>query len=254
MVYFWTLLPVLQIIFAIHAYRRGNTFWMFMILFFPGVGVVIYLFVEFLPSLKHDSVIQSVSSTISRRILPEREIQRLKDEVAMNNSVKNRMALADGYLLNGRAHEAVELLESCLEGVYKDDPDIIFKIAHAYFQENRLYDAMKKCTYLREHHGAFKQNEVTSLAAMLYEESGALDKAIMEYESILKISTGEEIRCRYALALKKIGKTPEAIKQFETILQNARISPGYYRSSERHWINIARKSVIGAAVNQHRQK
>jgi hypothetical protein len=30
MVYFWMLVPVLQIFFAIHAYKRGNTFWIYI--------------------------------------------------------------------------------------------------------------------------------------------------------------------------------------------------------------------------------
>ncbi|MBN1578749.1 MAG: hypothetical protein JW913_19455 [Chitinispirillaceae bacterium] len=61
MTFLWTIMPVVQIVLAIHAYKRGNTLWIWVILFFPGVGAIIYFFAEFLPSLGHDTVLQSVS-------------------------------------------------------------------------------------------------------------------------------------------------------------------------------------------------
>lgn len=110
----WMLIPVFQILCAIHAYKRGNTFMMYLVLFFPGVGVIIYLFAEYLPSLKNESTVKAVSSTIQRRLRPEREIERLRDEVALNSSVNNRLALADGLVQNGMTDEAISLYESCL--------------------------------------------------------------------------------------------------------------------------------------------
>lgn len=97
--------------------------------------------------------------------------------------------------------------------------------------------------HLRKNHSNFKPIEVTRLIALSHEATGAFDKAIPEYESILKLSNGEEIRCRYAQALKSAGRIPDALKQFETILQNIRISPAYYKSTERFWHGIAKNEI-----------
>jgi hypothetical protein len=135
MPYFWALIPILQVVFALHAYKHGNTFWMYIIIFFPGIGAIIYFFVEFLPSMQRDPVVKSMAGSIGKRVLPNRELQRLKDEAELNNCIKNRVALAEGYLHNGNITEAVTLFESCLEGAYRNDPPILFSITRAFDRE-----------------------------------------------------------------------------------------------------------------------
>ena len=239
MLYFWALVPLLQVIFAIHAYKHGNTFWMYIILFFPGIGAVIYFFVEYLPFLQRGLVVKSVAGSIEKRMYPARELQRLKDEVALNNCVANRVALAEGYRRSGDITQTITLLETCLEGVYKNDPQLLLTMAVAYYEGLRYTEAIDKLTLIRTFSPVFKDKEVTLLVAMCREGCGEMNAALAEYESILKVSTGEEARCRYAIALKNTGRLSDAIQQFETILKNARISPAYYKSSEKTWIKIA---------------
>ena len=243
MVYLWSILPIVQIIFAIHAYKNGNYYWIFIILFFPGLGVIIYLFVEFLPSLKQDSSLKSASGSLAKKLLPNREIQRLKDELAINNSINNRLALANCYLENNQPGNAIPVFETCLDGVYKDDPHLLFSLSKAYYADKSYRSALDTLLLIRKNHPDFIDKGVSVFIAKSYDELGLLDKAIQEYGNIVNISTGEEVRCRYALALKKTGKTSEARKLFEDIIKKAKVSPGFYKESEKEWIKIAKKEM-----------
>jgi hypothetical protein len=75
--------------------------------------------------------------------------------------------------------------------------------------------------------------------ARTLEHMSDLEGARREYEAIVRESVGEEVRCRYALLLKKLGRHDDARVIFEGILRNAKISPRYYRKMQRPWIQIA---------------
>jgi hypothetical protein len=88
----------LQVFFAIHCIRGGKPAWLFVILFFPFVGSLVYFFVEFLPEMRARGTVSSAARRVRDRINPAAEIQRLEDQVAISNSLVNRLALARGSL------------------------------------------------------------------------------------------------------------------------------------------------------------
>lgn len=70
MSYLWVLLPAVQVFFAVHAYRNGKTGWIFIILFFPMAGVLIYFFAEYLPDLRHGTTVKDVSASLVKKFAP----------------------------------------------------------------------------------------------------------------------------------------------------------------------------------------
>jgi hypothetical protein len=56
---------------------------------------------------------------------------------------------------------------------------------------------------------------------------------------------GEEVRCRYAMLLRRRGDMAGAKSLFDEIVTRSRRSPSHYRRREREWIDIARRE--GAA-------
>ncbi|MDH3689170.1 MAG: hypothetical protein OEU36_06770, partial [Gammaproteobacteria bacterium] len=65
------------------------------------------------------------------------------------------------------------------------------------------------------------------------------EEAIKEYEVLISSYPGEEARVRYALLLKRQGRTERAQALFKETLTRARRSPKYYRSREKEWIQTA---------------
>ena len=173
------------------------------------------------------------------------KISHLKDQLEISSSINNKKALAEAYINKGEFDKAIQLYESCLEGLHKNDPHIIEGLCCAYFFKSDLEAAKTNLLRLREIRKNENGNndisdEFDLLLARTYEEQGDIDKALKEYTYLLKRFSGEEARCRYALFLKKYGKTDEAKKIFREILKNARLSPKYYRRRQKKWISIAR--------------
>ena len=78
------------------------------------------------------------------------------------------------------------------------------------------------------------------LLARCREALGNDDGAEQLYNQVVKTFSGEEARSRYAMFLKRKGRIGEADALFDDTLKNARLSPKYYRRTQKQWIALAR--------------
>jgi hypothetical protein len=239
------LIVAVQVFFAIHCVRNGKPAWLFIILFFPLVGSLVYLFLEFLPEMRARGTVSSTARKVRDRINPAAEIQRLEDQVAISNSLVNRLALARGYLRVGRGDEAIALYRASATGLYEDDPTVLSELAAALAHVGRSEEARETFERLRKTAPTLSAEQLL-LSAVIYESMGDLEGAAREYQAILQRPViGEEARCRYALVLKQLGRTAEASALFDEILRHARLSPAHYKKAQKQWIEIAKQESAG---------
>ncbi len=233
---------LIQIYFAVHAIRNGkDRYWVYIIILFPGVGSLIYFFAEFLPDLRHSSGLIKAKSGIGKLIDPGKEVRRLEDQLELTDSVKTRLALAQGYVNAGMLDKAVSMYESCLNGIYRDDPLAVQGLCCAYFFQNSFTKAREWLLHLRKMRGERKGDEFDLLLARCCEELGDTEAALEEYAFLEKAFAGEEARCRYAMMLKKIGRTAEAYKLFQKTLKNVKLSAGFHQKNQKQWVDIAKR-------------
>lgn len=237
----WYLIPVLQVVFAIHVLRTGRPiWWLFVIFFFPFIGSVVYFFAEFLPAVRSGRG-PSMAKDVARKLNPGAEIKRLEDVVALTPTVNNRMELARAYLRAGRKADAVRTYESCAQGIHADDPRLLYEMTIAYFDTGDLEKARDSFRRLR------KQGTITPeqhlLGARVHEELGEVETALAEYQALAGRAAGEEGRTRYALLLKAVGRDDEAHAIFDQIVRHARLSSAHYRREEKEWIELAKREV-----------
>lgn len=229
---------IIQVYLAIHAGRTGRYWWIFIILFFPLVGSIIYFFVEYLPELN-----TTLSARASRRGPKPKSIGALQRELDITDCVKNRINLAEAYFHTGQYQNAIELLEKSLTGLHANDLDILDGLCHTHFFNGTFDQAIKYLNQYEKNNGGKLKNNLRLLRAKAHEETGALEPAMEEYKQIANICNGEEARCRYALLLKKQGHLDKAKNVFETILKNARLYPKQYSKFEREWVKIAQSEL-----------
>lgn len=236
------LLLALQLVCVIHAVKTGRAYyWLWIILFMPGIGSLAYFIVEVLPSLSTGLAVKRAGEGVIAIVNPGRSLRQLEDELDLCDNVKNRQALARGYMNAGRYDDAISIYQKCLTGVFKDDPAVLLELAYAYFLCQRFAESKETIERLTKVKPDFHQEERQLLLARAFEETGETKQALEVYAAMLKSSSGEEVRCRYALLLDRTGERRQAFELFCEVLTRARRSPRYYRRAQKQWIKLAKQ-------------
>ncbi len=232
---------LIKIFFAVHVVRTGrDRYWLWVIILFPGIGPLVYFIAEYVPDLQRNYKVQKFKSGVVKKVNPTKRLRYLEDQVELTPSVKNKKLLADEYVNRGMFDKAISIYRDCMQGIYAKDLSMIEGLCCAYFFKKDLSNAKKYLTELMDLRPKKQNDEFDLLYARTLEEEGDTDGALEIYSELEKFFSGEEARCRYALLLKKEGRTEEADKLFKMILTNARLSPKFYVKAQKQWINIAR--------------
>lgn len=245
---FAILLVLVQIAFAVHVVKSGrDRYWIYLILFIPAIGCAVYFITQVLPEMGQSRSVRRAARSLLKAVDPERELRRRKEELAMADTIDNRMKLAEECIEAGFYADAIGLLQECLRGSHQDDPHILMMLARARFDAGFFNDARQTLEHLIEKNPDFKSHDGHLLYARSLESLNQIDAAAAEYEVLLHSFPGEEARVRYALMLSRIGQTEKAQRLFNDSLMRARRAPSYYRSQERPWLAMAEQNLAGQA-------
>lgn len=240
--FYWYVLLALEVIFIIHAIKRGHGIgWVLFILFFPLIGCIVYFSIVIVPELRESRAYSGAGSSLMRKIDPKRNLRRRMEALQVTDSVTNRARLAEECLSQGMYDDAIRLYQESMSGVFQDDPDLLLGLAKAYGYGGRYEEAKAMLERLGDRVEGRAAVDARLLYAMVHEATGDADAALREYEALIPGFTGPEAKCRYGLLLEKIGEKEKAQAVFQDIVTTARRSPGFYRKLHRKWIDIAKK-------------
>src|SRR4051812_13715563 len=91
---YYYLVLILQAFCVFHCMRKGNSQqWIWLIVFLPAIGCLIYLFTEVITK-RH---VNSVTSNVESVIRPQGRIRDLEKAFEFSSSLENRLALAKAY-------------------------------------------------------------------------------------------------------------------------------------------------------------
>jgi hypothetical protein len=235
---------LVQIGFAVHAIRRGySLFWVFLIVFVPLIGCLLYIIMVLLPEALQSRTAYQGARAIRKALDPGKELRELRQALEISDTVGNRAALAAAYLRQGMTDEAIRLYESSLTGMYRTDPELLSGLAAAYVQAQRYDRAKETLEALYAANPDYDNPDVRLLKARTLAELGDTDQALAAYAGLMQTASGAEVKCRYALLLKKVGRTAEAEALFREILKDATL--GNRRSAElnREWVETAKREL-----------
>jgi hypothetical protein len=241
----WGLLSIgLLIVCVIHAIKRGNVFpWIYVMVFLPGVGPLIYLFMEILPEFLRGRTAQKFRHGAARAIDPNKDFRAAMREVEMVGSVDAKRALAEQLMQRGQYADAIELYRNALQGQFATDPALLAGLARAQFLNADGAGAQASLDALFAADPKFSSEDVGLLYARALELQGKNEEAAQRYARVATHFAGEEARVRYAQLLDRMGRNDEARAIYQQVLKNLDGAPSRYRSQQKQWGDMARAAL-----------
>src|SRR5882724_9770115 len=229
---------------AIHVVRTGRPFfWIYIIIFFPLIGALIYVAAELLPELFGTRAARRAASSARNILDPEKDYREASRNLQISPTAYNMCALAEACVERQSYDEAITLYRGALVGVTADAPDIMKGLARACFLKGDMSGALAVLDDLRAKNPDYRSADAHMIYARSLEGLGRDAEALDEYAALTRYYNGEEARCRWALALRKVGKTAEARTLFEEIARAQKLAPKHYVKAQREWIDIARTNL-----------
>ncbi|MBI3138676.1 MAG: hypothetical protein HYZ15_08840 [Sphingobacteriales bacterium] len=236
---FYIITLVLQGICVFHCIRKGNQQnWIWLIVFLPLVGCIIYFFSEILTSRG----IRSVQTGVSGIINPSGSVRKLEENLRFSDTFNNRIALADAYLASGRTRDAIDLYEKSLTGAFAENEDAIAKLAFAHYREKNyeavIREAKKICSLPQ-----FPRSKTHILYAMSLGYAGQTAQAEEEFLKLKGRFSNFEARYYYSLFLQQNNRSGEARAVLNDMIAEVPQLSGVERRHHREWISLAKDSL-----------
>ncbi|MFN0250954.1 MAG: tetratricopeptide repeat protein [Kofleriaceae bacterium] len=231
---------LLQIACIIHAVRNNNAGWIWIILFFPLIGSIIYIASEVRGVGRGG---RELVGQIANVVQPTRKLEALRAQLEHAPTVNNRLALAEELVRHKQYEEALTLYET--SGTHKDDPEVLKQRAIALFEMGRAAEAKATLVHLFDVQPPTPATRL--LFARVVEALGDDTAAVEAYEAARPGAIGDEVRCRYAGVLERVGRAAEAKAIYTRIDKEAAHADGRYRRENKEWIHIARTKLAGKA-------
>jgi hypothetical protein len=234
----------LLVLCVVHSIRTGNVFpWIYVMVFLPGIGPLIYLFMVIVPELFRSRSAQTFKRGAARAIDPNKDFRAAMREVEMVGSVDAKRALAEQLAQRGQYADAIELYHSALQGQFATDPALLVGLARAQLANGDGAAAQAALDTLYAADPKFASEEADMIYARALEQQGKDDAAAEAYKRLVPHFPGEEARVRYAILLERIGRGDEARAVYAQVVKNLDGAPSRYRKQQKPWGDIAAKAL-----------
>ncbi len=241
---FFILSLFVQIALIVHVIRTGRaTFWIWIILFAPLIGSLVYLIVEVLPALFGSRSVKKVGRKVQDTIDPNRQLRASATALQVADTMENRIKLADALKEKGLLDEALDAYSQALSGLYKFEPNLLLRKAEILYSKNEFQQARDVLDVLIRENPDFKSPDGHLLYAKATEGCGDINGAEKEYRVLSEYYAGPEPKYRLAMLLKREGKAEEANKFLNEILFSAKQYGAHYRNLHGEWVSLAKKEI-----------
>ena len=203
--YFY-LIIALQAFCIYHLVKNKNDYyWIFIILFLPLIGSVIYLVTQVYN--KRDA--KTMQNELATIINPTKKITDLEKKLEFSETFQNRVNLADAYVALNDFQKAIGHYEMALKGNFQDDTYVCKQLIRCYVETKDYKKAIEyaeKISYKTE----FKGSRFQFLYGLALEKTGRLEEAEANFKQIDNGFTNYEERLHYARFLIAVNKNDDA--------------------------------------------
>jgi hypothetical protein len=228
----------------VHAVRRGNIFpWIYIIIFLPAIGSLIYLVAVIIPELFKSRGAAQLGARARQMADPHKSFREAHRAAEMVGSADSKRALAEEYASRGAYADAVAIYRDAAQGQFRDDPALLLGLARAQFLNGDAAGAQATLDQLRTADAKAITEEGHLIYARALEAQGKIEEALAEYRRLVPSSSGEEARARFAMLLEKTGAREEARGIYQQILKLLDGAPARYQKAQKEWGDIARRAL-----------
>ena len=224
----------------IHALRTGRFWpWFWVILMLPGIGAIAYVVMELAPEFMGSRQGQRAQSQIACAVDPKRRYRELTDNLAISDTIANRVALARECLELEKYDEALTILSGVVAHPQGDEPTFFIDKARAEAGLRKYAEALATLDEFKRRWPAYQSSEAQLLYACLLEALGRDGEAETEYRTLAPSYPGVEPRVRLARALLRRGQCEEAKTLAQNVVTELRRSPRHVVKAQSEWLNAA---------------
>ncbi len=235
---------VLQAMFAAHAVQRGHGWnWVFLILFCPILGFMIYAYLVAIPEMQHSNTSEAAEGGGKPPHDPERELRYHTQQLEIADTIANRTRLAEVLVRNNQPEAAIPLYEKSLQGLYTNDAQLLSGLAQAAFAAKDFEKARETLSQIISSRPHDRLQEQHLLYARTLEALNEFETARQAYQDLAAVYPGPEAKFYYAKLLKQHGEVDMAKRMMQEIDTTAKQSSDYYNAYHRECIGMAREEL-----------
>lgn len=145
---YYFLIIALQGFCLYHIWKTGRPFfWIFVIIFLPVIGCIIYIITQ---ALQKDDV-NKIQQEITTIINPTKKITDLQAALDFSDTFQNRINLADALLEQKQFEPAIGHYQEALKGNFKNDSYVKMQLMQCYYALGRNQDLIQEAEPIKAH-------------------------------------------------------------------------------------------------------
>ncbi|MDG1714629.1 hypothetical protein [Lacinutrix sp.] len=170
---FTYLIVALQAFCIYHVIKNRNQyFWIFIIIFIPAIGSIIYLITQVYN--KRDASI--IKENLTSVLIPTKKVKDLEKKLQFAETFQNRLDLADAFFEIKDYQNAIIHYEVALKDESQNNYFILEKLVAAYYNLED-YDNTISYGEKLKHHPEFKQSKSEFIYGLALDKTGQTEAA-----------------------------------------------------------------------------
>ena len=210
---------ILQAYCIYHLFKNRNPYyWVFVILFLPLIGCVIYFITQVYNKRDAEKVQENIVSILN----PTKKIKDLEHKLKFSETYQNRVNLADAYLEIKDYNSAIPYYLKALDDSSLSDLYISKQLIVCYFFIEEFNNVILYAEKIKDHQ-EFQKSQSQFLYGLALEKIGNLEKAEVNLKAIdIRYSFYNErlVLAKFLIERGKLDEAKEIIEDIHTESQN----------------------------------
>lgn len=232
----------LQIVCILHALNTNRRDWLYLLIFLPGIGAIIYIIREVIPGWRSPAL----NAGNVKTFFPSGRIKELERNLKIADTDTNRLRLAEEYARQQNFTKAIELTGSCIKGIHANNAGMMLDMARYTFGAGQYAESLAWLEKaLREKHNRFDKPEDDLLYANALHKAGTVERPEEAYKQMIRMHHSMAARYYYGLLLRELGRADEAKTQFQKVVDERNLHPKHVRNMNAQWVSASRRALAG---------